>query len=240
MNNINVIPSVDILEGQVVRLKQGDPKQVTVYDENPISTAKRWVEDGAEMIHVVDLDSTLGRGENVEVIRGLIKNIDIKLQIGGGIRNTNYAVDLLDRGAWRVILGTLALSDHSSLSSLLLKFGSERIGVALDYELGRVKSRGWQSFTDLNIENALEIFRKIGVRYFLMTSVERDGLLNGPDIQTLSKACQLEGIKIIASGGIRNINDILCLEKIGAWGAIVGTALYEKKISLTEIYDKKS
>ena len=234
---MKIIPSIDLMEGQVVRLRRGDPAQATVYSENPIEIAKEWVNQGSEIIHIVDLDATLGQGQNHSIIKKIIESVDAKIQVGGGIRTVSQASSLLKGGAWRVILGTLAISNPDALSTLLGKFGSDVIAVALDYEDGRVKSKGWRSFTELRVLEALSMFMGLGATSFLMTSVERDGLLSGPDIETLSLASTLHDAEIIASGGIRNIQDIQDLEEAGVWGAIVGRALYDGKFNLRETYE---
>ena len=235
---MRVIPAVDLMNGRVVRLRKGDPDKMTMYSDDPLGTASRWVDQGAEILHVIDIDAALGIGQNLSAIQRIVSNVKAKIQVGGGIRSVRQASELLEGGVWRVILGTLFVSDQTSITTLLGRFDSERVSVALDYEAGKVMVKGWKSSTELLVLETLEKLRDIGATSFLLTSVERDGLLKGPDFETLSKACRVEGANIIASGGIRDLSDLDNLAKIGAWGAIVGRAIYDGQISLEQIFRK--
>ena len=232
---MEVIPAVDIMKGKVVRLLRGDPRQITFYEYlgDPIHLAMRWEAEGARLIHVIDLDAALGAGENLEIIKLILKSVNVPLQVGGGIRNLNLARRILSLGVRRVILGSLAFSNPSAVETLVNEFGEERVVVALDHKGGTVMVRGWKTSAGISVEAAAENFRKKGARIFLVTAVDRDGTLLGPDVKVLSSLCR-RGYRIIAAGGIRSIDDLLELKRLGVWGVVVGKALYEGRFSLSE------
>lgn len=230
-----VIPAVDIMGGKVVRLLKGDPREMKSYAHlgDPIELAKRWEAEGAQLIHVVDLDAALGLGDNINLIGTIARSINIPIQAGGGIRSVERARQIINAGAARIVLGSLAFRRVKSLKTLLEEFGGERIIVALDHLNGRVMIDGWKQSTHKTLREAAEFFLSLGVEYFLITSIERDGMMMGPDIESLSKIMDLN-VKVIASGGIRSLNDIFLLRDIGVYGVIIGRALYEGALTLKE------
>jgi len=232
---MDVIPAVDIMKGKVVRLVKGDPRLARSYEHlgDPVSLARRWEAEGARFIHVVDLDAALNLGENLSVIELLVKSVDVPVQVGGGIRSLKLACKLLSIGVERVIVGSLAFSDPSAVKALLEKVGAEHVVVALDHSEGVVMIRGWKISAGVTVDEAAEGFRRLGVELFLVTSVARDGTLSGPDFKTLSRLCR-SGLRVIAAGGIRSLEDLLALKRLGASGVVVGKALYEGRFSLTE------
>lgn len=227
---MKIIPAIDLMDGKVVRLIKGDPKDKIVYSNDPISTAKR-LEKYADALHIIDLDATLSIGNNKDVIRSIAKNVGIEIQVGGGIRSIEYAEEMLDY-ADAIMLGTLAYKDLDAIK-YLLKYGKDRIIVAIDHRDGRVMINGWKSSTDVDIINAINNFKSIGIEKFLVTNIDRDGTLQGVDIDTLSKISNLA--KIIASGGVASIDDIIKLKKMKIYGVILGKALYDNKIRLEEV-----
>ncbi|RMF30612.1 MAG: 1-(5-phosphoribosyl)-5-[(5-phosphoribosylamino)methylideneamino]imidazole-4-carboxamide isomerase [Candidatus Nitrosothermus koennekii] len=227
---MKIIPAIDLMDGKVVRLIKGDPKDKIVYSNDPISTAKR-LEKYADALHIIDLDATLSIGNNKDVIRSIAKNVGIEIQVGGGIRSIEYAEEMLDY-ADAIMLGTLAYKDPDAIK-YLLKYGKDRIIVAIDHRDGRVMINGWKSSTDVDIINAINNFKSIGIEKFLVTNIDRDGTLQGVDIDTLSKISNLA--KIIASGGVAGIDDIIKLKKMKIYGVILGKALYDNKIRLEEV-----
>jgi len=232
---VEIIPAVDIMKGKVVRLLKGNPKLAKSYDHlgEPVSLARRWEHEGARIIHIVDLDAALGLGSNIEVICDIVKSVSVPVQVGGGIRSIGLARRLFSIGVKRIIVGSLAFSDPSAIKTLLREFGNERIAVALDHQRGIVMVGGWRRSSGISVVEAAEKFGEIGVKLFLVTSIHRDGTLLGPDLEVLSTLTSL-GYRIMAAGGIRSINDILALKDLGVYGVIVGRALYEGKISLSE------
>ena len=232
---MEVIPAVDIMKGRVVRLLRGDPRLMSSYDHlgDPVQLAKRWETEGARFIHVIDLDAALGMGRNLNVIESVVKAVNVPVQVGGGIRSLELAKKMLSIGVERIILGSLAFSDSSAVEALLEEFRAKRVVVALDHREGIVAIKGWKASAGIPVEEAAEKFRRLGVRLFLVTSVARDGTLLGPDLQTLSKLCR-RGYEVIAAGGISSIDDLLALKRLGVHGVVVGKAIYEGRLSLSE------
>jgi len=230
---MKIIPAIDLMNGQVVRLYKGDPNQKTVYGDNPIEVAKRWESNGADMLHLVDLDATLGMGSNLSLIKKIIKEISIPIQVAGGLREELVIVDMAKISS-RVVLGTLAFKDKTTLKKLLSNLGSQKIVISVDHKDGEIVINGWQKRTGIKLIEAMQEFITMGFSEFLLTNVSRDGTLEGPDLKFLEKACQLNNANVIASGGISNITDIKNVKQKNAFGVILGKALYENKISILE------
>lgn len=230
-----VIPAIDLMNGRVVRLLRGDPKRAKSYAHmgDPIDFARIWEAEGARMIHIVDLDAALGLGENTNTIGEIIRSTRIQIQVGGGIRSIERAGRLINAGASRIVLGSLAFRSMESIRTLLEMFGDERVAVALDHLNGRVMIGGWKEPTNMMLREAAKMFSGMGVKFFLVTSIERDGMMTGPDIRSLSSILDLN-INIMASGGVRSLDDIETLRDLGVYGVILGRALYEGRISLRE------
>ncbi len=230
---MKVIPAIDLMNGQVVRLYKGDPNQKTVYGDNPIEVAKKWQANGADMLHLVDLDATLGRGSNLSIIKKILEQISIPIQVAGGLRDESIINDV-SKICNRVVLGTLAFKDKSTLKKLLSNLGPEKIVISVDHMDGEIVIHGWQKQTDIKLIDAMQEFLAMGFSEFLLTNVSRDGTLEGPDLEFLEQACQLDNAHVIASGGISNIKDIQDVKQKNAFGVILGKALYENKISIEE------
>lgn len=232
---MEVIPAVDIMKGRVVRLVRGNPLSVKSYESlgDPISIAKKWKTEGAQTVHIVDLDAALSLGNSATVVEEIVSSVKVLTQVGGGIRSLETPRAFLDMGVDRVILGSLVFTDQSIVKALLNEYGENRIMVALDHLNGSVMVKGWTSSTKMAVDKAVSIFSKIGVRFFLATSVERDGTMMGPDLDTLRKL-SCPNTSVMAAGGIRNIEDLLTLKRLGLFGAVIGKALYEGQISLKE------
>ncbi|MEM1711268.1 MAG: 1-(5-phosphoribosyl)-5-[(5-phosphoribosylamino)methylideneamino]imidazole-4-carboxamide isomerase [Nitrososphaerota archaeon] len=230
-----VIPSIDLMDGKVVRLLRGDPRQARFYDNigDPVTIAKTWESMGAQLIHVVDLDAALGRGDNVRIMREIISAVKIPIQVGGGIRSIERARQLISLGAGRIVIGSLAFKDVNALEALLDEVGPERIVVALDHSMGIVMIDGWRENTGMRLREAAKMFIDMGVSFLLITSIQRDGSLTGPDIENLRKVLDLNA-RVMASGGIRCLEDIMALKELGVYGVIVGRALYEGRLDLRE------
>ena len=230
---MKIIPSIDLMNGQVVRLYKGDPEHKTVYSNDPISIAKKWENAGADMIHLVDLDATLGLGSNFELIKKIVSCVSIPVEIGGGLRSESLILDSLDI-ANRVVIGTFAFKEPELLQKLLIKLGPEKIVISVDHKDGLIVTHGWQNTTDIYLIDSINEFLHVGFTEFLLTNVNRDGTLQGPDLEFLKQACDLEKANVIASGGISNINDISKVKENNAWGVILGKALYENKITIED------
>jgi len=231
---MKVIPAIDLMDGKVVRLVKGDPKNKTVYSDDPIETAKKWENAGADSLHVVDLDATLGTGSNLQIIRKIGQKISIPIQVAGGLRNEEIINDVLSFAS-KAIIGTLAFKKKEILPKILAKHGNNRIVISTDYLNGKIVIEGWKQSTGVELVSGIENFVKLGFSEFLLTSVDRDGTLLGPDLKSLQKACDIKNAKIIASGGISNLKDTIEVKNCGAYGVILGKALYDGKISIEEV-----
>lgn len=230
---MKIIPAIDLMDGKVVRLYKGDPNQKTVYSDNPIGFAKKWESAGADMLHLVDLDATLGHGSNLDMIKKILDSTSIPVEVAGGLRKKSIVLDVANISE-RIVLGTLAFQDKSMLKSLLTELGSEKIVVSVDHKDGEIVIHGWQKDTGIKLLDAINEFLDMGFTEFLLTNVNRDGTLEGPDLKFLEKACQLPKANVIASGGISNVNDVKDVKEKNAFGVILGKALYENKISIEE------
>jgi phosphoribosylformimino-5-aminoimidazole carboxamide ribotide isomerase len=217
----------------VVRLYKGDPKQKTVYSDNPVEIAKKWEANGADMLHIVDLDATLGTGSNISIIKKILEEISIPVEVAGGLRDESLILDVV-KISNRVVLGTLAFKDKELLKKLLLSLGSEKIVISVDHIDGEIVINGWQDRTGIKLIDAIKEFLEMGFTEFLLTNVSRDGTMDGPDLEFLEQACSLEKTNVIASGGISNIDDVKAVKEKNAFGVILGKALYENKISIEE------
>ena len=230
---MKIIPAIDLMDGQVVRLYKGNPSQKTVYSSNPIETARQWEKDGADMLHLVDLDATLGLGSNILIIKQILDKVSIPVEVAGGLRNESLIRDI-SKVSDRVVLGTLAFKDEILLKKLLESLGPEKIVISVDHRDGNIVIHGWQNNTGISLIDAMTEFLDMGFTEFLLTNVNRDGTLEGPDLEFLEQVCDLKKSNVIASGGVSNINDIKQIQAKNAYGVILGKALYENRISILE------
>ncbi|MFZ8922385.1 MAG: 1-(5-phosphoribosyl)-5-[(5-phosphoribosylamino)methylideneamino]imidazole-4-carboxamide isomerase [Nitrosopumilaceae archaeon] len=229
---MKIIPAIDLMSGQVVRLYKGDPQQKTIYSDNPVEIAQKWEKNGADMLHIVDLDATLGLGSNLSIIKKIIGNISIPVEIAGGLRDESIIMDAAQISK-RIVIGTLAFKDKETLKKLLEKLGSEKIVISVDHKDGKIVTHGWQKGTDIDLIDSIKDFLAMGFTEFLLTNVNRDGTLEGPDLEFLEKACNLNA-NVISSGGISNVKDVENVKEKNPFGVILGKALYENKISIEE------
>jgi len=235
---MKIIPAIDLMDGQVVRLFKGDPKNKTIYSDNPVEIAKKWESAGADILHIVDLDATLGSGENLKTIQEIANNTSLPLQIAGGLRSEEKISKVLDFAS-RVVIGTIAMQLKESeqdniLSDFIHTFGSKRIVISIDHIDGKIVTHGWQTNTGIDLYDATNEFVKYGFTEFLTTNVSKDGTLGGPDIESIKKICQIENCNVIASGGISKMQDIFDVNEINPFGVILGKALYEGLVSIEE------
>jgi phosphoribosylformimino-5-aminoimidazole carboxamide ribotide isomerase len=232
-----LIPAIDLMNGKIVRLTRGEAKTAKIYETEfgtPVEAAKRWRGEGAGKLHIIDLDAAFALGNNHSVIAEVAKNVKLPIQVGGGIRSYETAEKLLQTGITQVILGALAFSDPSAIGKIQKKFGTESVIVALDNKDGLIMVEGWKTATAMTVNDALEKYTALGVHRFLITSIAQDGMLTGPDLQTLSQATLYPNAKIVAAGGIGSIGDLAALKEIGVEGAVIGKALYEGRFILKE------
>lgn len=232
-----LLPAVDILEGEAVRLAEGDFASRTVYDPDPLQAARRWVAAGARALHVVDLDGAR-RGEpaNLEHVRRIAATVPVPVQVGGGLRTIEALSAALENGAARVVLGTAAFGDGDLLERAVARFG-EQVVVSVDVRGGRVATSGWTQQGGLHVEAALEQLHERGARRFVYSSIERDGMLRGPDLEALSRVAKVVRGRFLYSGGISSLGDLrelAALRQESLAGVIVGKALYERRFTLVE------
>ncbi|MHA2394727.1 MAG: 1-(5-phosphoribosyl)-5-[(5-phosphoribosylamino)methylideneamino]imidazole-4-carboxamide isomerase [Promethearchaeota archaeon] len=230
---VQIIPAVDILESQLVRLTRGDPDTKRHYHtRNPFEAAIEWAHRGAEMIHIIDLDAALGSTPNTDMILEIVQEIDIPIQVGGGIRKIKMAQKLLNGGVMRIILGSMPIKELKKSLKLLDEYGPERIVIALDHVKGYLHVKGWQESTNIKLIDSLKGFTEKGYEYFLVTNIDHDGTLRGPDISTYSVISTMA--KIIASGGVSSTNDLMKLKEADVEAVVIGKALYENKLTLED------
>ena len=230
---MKIIPAIDLMDGQVVRLLKGDPSKKTIYNNEPIEIAKKWENAGADLIHLVDLDATLGRGSNLDLIKKIVGQLTIPVQVAGGLRDKSIISEVLQFST-RIVIGTLAFKQKDSLKEILDLYGKEKIVIAVDHNNGSVVINGWQNDTGIKLIDAVNDFVKLGFSEFLITNVDKDGTLAGPDLEFLSQACDIVGTNIIASGGISKIDDVKFVKNTNAYGVILGKALYENLVTIEE------
>jgi len=230
---MKIIPAIDLMNGQVVRLYKGDPKQKTIYNDNPVEVAKKWEANGADMLHIVDLDATLGIGSNISIIKKILEEISIPVEVAGGLRDELLIFDVV-KISDRIVIGTLAFKNKVLLKKLLLSLGSEKIVISVDHKDGEIVIHGWQDKTGIKLIDSIKEFLEMGFTEFLLTNVNRDGTMQGPDLEFLEQACNLKKTNVIASGGISNVDDVKDVKEKNAFGVILGKALYENKISIQD------
>ncbi len=232
---MDLFPAIDIRHGRVVRLSQGEATRQTVYGEDPVAVAERFVEQGASWIHVVDLDRAFGEGENLDLVRRIVVRAGrrARVQLGGGLRTVERVRQGLDQGASRVVIGTAAAVDPTVVPAAIAAAGAERIAVGIDARDGRVAIRGWTETSALTAEELAGRVVGQGVRTLVYTDVARDGMLAGPDLEG-ARRLQATGAAVIASGGISGLDDLVAVRRAGLAGAIIGRALYEGRILLSE------
>ena len=227
-----VIPAIDLREGRVVRLTQGDPARATEYDEDPIAVARRFERDGAELLHVVDLDAALGTGSNRKAIEAVCAAVDVPVQTGGGLRTLESVEDALAAGASRAVLGSAAVWSSGFVREAVQRCG-DRIVVAVDVRGDRAMTRGWKE-EGPPVGELLPHLDAAGALRYLVTSIDVDGTMEGPDLSLYERFRELTHRPLIASGGVRTLEHLRGLAAAGAEAAIVGRALYEGEISLAD------
>jgi len=228
-----VIPAIDLRGGRAVRLLRGNPEDETSYADDPVAVAERFQEEGARRLHIVDLDAALEQGDNREAIREICRAVVIPVQVGGGLRTLEAIGRIIEDGAARAILGTQAALDHGFVARAVEEF-AERVVVAVDVRGGRVMVRGWQE-EGPKLEETIAALDEAGTPRYLVTSIARDGTLDGPDLRLYTQVLKLTDTPLIASGGVRDADDIWALRDLGCEAAVTGKALYEKTLKLAQV-----
>ena len=230
-----LLPAIDIIGGRAVRLDQGDYARRTDYYPDPVDAAKRWVDEGAEALHVIDLDGArTGQPANLNSVYRIVEALEIPVELGGGLRSDGAVSDAFSAGASTVILGTAAFKDPAFLGRMISHYG-EQVVVSVDAREGKVAAAGWLEQTDLSLEAAFEELQEQGVRRFVYSSIEHDGMLAGPDVEGAQRVDGLIDGGFVYSGGISSLEDLETLGALGLsrlTGVIVGKALFEGRFSV--------
>jgi len=229
-----IIPAVDIMGGKCVRLIQGDPNRSKVYFDNPMEAARQLEVQGAEFIHLIDLDAALGSGQNLEAIEKILKELHVKVQIGGGIRTLKKAETLLKFGASRVIFGTVAVQNPVLIQEAVSRYGSSRVAVAIDERNSKATFHGWKDQSTIDYLDLARSFEEMKVGAIIFTSTGVDGTLKGPQVEKIKKLVETVRVPVIASGGVASLDDLVKLAGTGVDGVVIGTALYEGKFTLEQ------
>ena len=230
-----IIPAIDIKDGRCVRLVQGRKDEITVYSDDPVSMAKHWVELGAEMLHLVDIDGAFtGIQKNIDVILGIRKAVDIPIELGGGIRNMESIEKLAGLGIDRIIIGTSAVNDSEMFRKACGMFPG-KVAVGVDAKDGKVAVKGWEELTEWDAVTFAKHMKDEGASAVIYTDISRDGMLIGPNVEAMATMVDSLDIPVIASGGVSGIDDIKALMKVqGLLGVITGKALYAETLDLME------
>jgi phosphoribosylformimino-5-aminoimidazole carboxamide ribotide isomerase len=232
---LKVIPSIDLKDGKSVKLVRGIPGTGIKVSNEPVKLADYWEKEGAEILHVVDLDGALGEKEtNKKIIREIVKEVSVPVEVGGGIRNRESVIELLDLGARWVIVGTEAAENPDFFTSLLDSVSPENLIVALDAQGGKIVTRGWTVKTQLGINEAIGRFDRFQPAAYLCTNVAVEGMMAGLDYEEIKRIVACTETPIIYSGGISSLKDLIALKEVEVYGAVVGMALYKGTFTLRE------
>ncbi len=231
---MKLIAAIDIMQGSVVRLLRGNPNEKVVYSNDPLSTALRWLGEGVDMLHIVDLDATLSDSNNRGIIKDICNRLKwmIRIQVAGGLRSIETVEEMIEYAD--VVIGTLAYKREDLLKYVLDTYGNDRVVVAVDHSRGRVVIDGWRSSTGTSVIDAMKRIISLGAKRFLLTSVDRDGTMQGIDVDTVRSISSMDA-EVIVSGGVANIEDIKALKSMNVYGVILGKALYEGKVNIKDI-----
>lgn len=238
MSKFVIYPAIDMRDGKCVRLKQGDYNEETVYGDSPFAMARQFAEDRAEWIHMVDLDGAKAKKRiNHEHVLRVANELDVRVQVGGGIRTEDDVAFYLDQGVDRVILGSVAVNDPVFTKEMLATYGGERIAIGLDARDGYVATEGWLETSSVKAETLAQELARFGAEVFIFTDISRDGMLSGPNTEAITALAEATGKQVIASGGVSSLADLTELRQRttrGVSGAIVGKALYTNQFTLAE------
>ncbi|NWF90249.1 MAG: 1-(5-phosphoribosyl)-5-[(5-phosphoribosylamino)methylideneamino]imidazole-4-carboxamide isomerase [Ignavibacteriaceae bacterium] len=232
-----IIPALDILDGKLVRLEKGDYQSSKTYSDNPFEIAKNFVEAGFSLIHIVDLSGAKnGRLSTIDLLKKIKTELSIKIQFGGGIRSLIDAQNLVNIGIEKIVIGSLSVTNKPEFEKTVVHLDPGKIICALDFDNEKIKIKGWTEFSSIKIYDHIKYCMNLGVDSFLCTDISKDGMLTGPNINFYKAAKdKFPEAKIIASGGVSSINDLMKLKNLKLFGVVVGKAIYENKIKLKEL-----
>ncbi len=231
---MKIFPAIDIIDGKAVRLFKGDYQKMTVYADNPLDVVNDFKKCGAEYLHLVDLDGAkTGQTPNLETIEKIVRESQMFVEVGGGIRSREVIKKYKDIGVKRVILGTIAVTDQQFLRQMVLEFG-DLIAVGVDIKDGYVAIKGWMEKSAYTYQEFFEVLKEIGVKTIIVTDISKDGAMLGTNLALYESIKKEYSFDVIASGGVSSMQDITSLTKLGVYGAIIGKAYYEKAIDLSK------
>jgi phosphoribosylformimino-5-aminoimidazole carboxamide ribotide isomerase len=236
-----IIPAIDLRGGRCVRLTQGRASDETIYSENPVAVARRWYDAGAEMLHIVNLDGALGKGDrdNLKALERILYEVNIPIQFGGGVRTIDDVRRLDELGATRIVIGTTAIESPVILEHIVAEFGST-IVVGIDARAGKVAVRGWEKLSSIDAITFAQHVADLGVERVVYTDIERDGMMTGVNLEATREIAETSGLWVTASGGVSSLDDIYALKDIEDYGVdsvIIGKALYEGAFTLEDALD---
>ena len=233
--SFTIYPAIDLRGGKVVRLKEGDPRRMTAYSDDPAETARRWLEAGASWLHVVNLDGAFGEKDdaNRSALASILK-LGAQVQFGGGMRSLAAVERAIELGVSRVVLGTLAVEQPKAVEDILKQFGTEKFALGIDARDGLVRVRGWKDNSGVPVVDLALQMRTLGLRTVIFTDISRDGLGSGLNIPSTRELAEATGLAVIASGGVHTLEDVSAAREANLAGVIIGRALYEGTIDLKE------
>jgi len=237
---MNIYPAIDLLGGKVVRLDQGSYLRSTKYSDKPLDIARSFEANGASWLHIIDLDAAKSANlENFSIIKDIVENSQLKIQVGGGVRSVNAAEKLLSLGVERVIIGTTAVKNPDVVADMITRFGPEKIVVSVDIAQTNIATDGWLEASKISQEAFASTLHRIGVQNIIVTDIERDGRMNGPNLTLLNQWLGF-GFSVTAAGGVTSIEDISKLDSAGIAGAIIGKSIYENNIDVKTLFNLQS
>ena len=229
-----IFPAIDLYGGKAVRLYKGDYAQMTIYSDNPLSVAKDFENKGATWVHLVDLEGAKdGTTPNIETIKSIVKNTNLSVEIGGGIRSMETVKEYLDAGVKRVIIGTAAVNDKAFLETAIKTYG-DKIAVGVDVKDGYVAIKGWVEKSNYDCFEFCKMMQDAGVKYIICTDISKDGAMKGTNRELYKELSNKFNLNITASGGVSSMDDVIALNNLGLYGAIIGKAYYVNSIDLNE------
>ncbi len=233
---MKIIPAIDIIDGKCVRLTEGDYDTKKIYNEDPLEVAKQFENAGISFLHVVDLDGAKARKiMNASVLERIASNTNLTIDFGGGIQDDNSVQTAIDAGATQITLGSIAAKDRAKTMELVLSFGSERFILGADCRDRKIATSGWTESSELDVADFIRSYQGNNLDEIICTDISKDGKLEGPSIDLYKELIAETNGKIIASGGVQSIEDVQELKQIGCFGAIIGKAIYEQRITLKEL-----
>ncbi|MGB8356864.1 MAG: 1-(5-phosphoribosyl)-5-[(5-phosphoribosylamino)methylideneamino]imidazole-4-carboxamide isomerase [Chthoniobacteraceae bacterium] len=232
-----ILPAIDLMGGQVVRLRQGKAAEKTVYSDDPVAFAKKWEKEGGDWLHIVDLDAAFsGVSHNLASVKKITAALSIPCEMGGGMRSEEAIQNALDAGVARIVIGTRACESMDFVEQMVKKFGGEKIAVGIDAKNGIVSVKGWTESSNILATDLAKRAEKAGVGTIIYTDIATDGMLSGPNFVEMENMLNLLDCQLIASGGVSKADDVFRLGKLeNLYGVIIGKALYDKTLSLSEL-----